>query len=167
MANINQSRELNMEQHFCRGTTIFQEICTWFVLCSLLFRFSIVVHIVLLVNFIHIIRGYFKLLGMIAPRPIIMMQPWRTWSNSNYHESIKTYDINCKTTESTSKTRVNLLDTGMLFVYYVNQLFFFFNVILLSHIVPYNCNIFVWNWSNIFSQHCGYWWPGALAPGHQ
>ena len=30
------------------------------------------------------------------------------------------------------------------------------------------CNIFVRHWSNIiFDQHCGYWWPGAEAPGHQ
>ena len=35
--------------------------------------------------------------------------------------------------------------------------------------VCYNCNILYetgpLQW--LFSQRCGYWWPGALAPGHQ
>ena len=43
--------------------------------------------------------------------------------------------------------------------------FFFQNVILFSIVVHHRCNIFIWNWSKqwMFSQHCGYWWPGAFA----
>ena len=38
------------------------------------------------------------------------------------------------------------------------QQLFTLNMIFLSETVTIQC---------IFNQHCGYWWPGALAPGHQ
>ena len=40
---------------------------------------------------------------------------------------------------------------------------------LFSNVVHDKCNISIWKWSNTMNiyQHCGYWWPGALAPGHQ
>ena len=51
---------------------------------------------------------------------------------------------------------------------------FFQKMILFSNIIVlYNCNIFCvkpvqYNeWLIWLSQHCWYWWPGALAPGHQ
>ena len=47
----------------------------------------------------------------------------------------------------------------------------FQNVILFFHVVPYNCDICECHETGpihwIFSKHCGYWWSGALAPGHQ
>ena len=48
--------------------------------------------------------------------------------------------------------------------------FFFQNVISFSDAVHLMCNFFLYKTGAIqwmFSQHCGYWWPGALAPGHQ
>ena len=46
---------------------------------------------------------------------------------------------------------------------------FFQNIILFCNVVPCNvvflCETCRIQW--IFTQHCGYWWPGALAPGHQ
>ena len=41
--------------------------------------------------------------------------------------------------------------------------------ILISDGIYHRCNISVWNWYKTinFIQHCGYWWPGALAPGQQ
>ena len=47
--------------------------------------------------------------------------------------------------------------------------YFLKNVVLFRNVVPY-CVIFLYETDPIqwmFSQHCGYWWPGALAPGHQ
>ena len=47
---------------------------------------------------------------------------------------------------------------------------FFQNVILFSNVVHYKWNFFLYETGPIqwvFNQHCGCWWPGALAPGHQ
>ena len=48
--------------------------------------------------------------------------------------------------------------------------FFFQKVILFSSVVHHRCNICLYQTGSttwLFNQHCGYWWPGALAPGHQ
>ena len=44
------------------------------------------------------------------------------------------------------------------------------NVISFSDGDHFMCAIFLYETGPIewmFSQHCGYWWPGAIAPGHQ
>ena len=46
---------------------------------------------------------------------------------------------------------------------------FFKMLIHLSSVAHCKFNILVWNVliQSVSNQHCGYWWPGALAPGHQ
>ena len=46
---------------------------------------------------------------------------------------------------------------------FIKMWFHFFMLFTLCAIVLYETGPIQW----MFSQHCGYWWPGALAPGHQ
>ena len=57
-----------------------------------------------------------------------------------------------------------------LFIYWSILFIHFQIVISFSRIVSYYSNISVWNWFNTINIHSalhGYWWPGAVAPGHQ
>ena len=64
------------------------------------------------------------------------------------------------------------LGDGKLNIYHIftpKQLGHFYKNVILISMFAVNAYNFDENGplQLIFSQHCGYWWPGALAPGHQ
>ena len=62
-----------------------------------------------------------------------------------------------------SKSRTSL--TPKRLGHFFKNLILFRNVVHHKWIIIFLYEIGLIQW--MFSQHCGYWWPGALAPGHQ